>query len=71
MLKQIQKLRNHTIVCGGVETGRLVLQELAKNREAVVLIDNDTENIERCKTITSANLYYSNHYHIGCKAEPQ
>ena len=58
MLKQIQKLRNHTIVCGGGETGRLVLQEMAKNKEAVVLIDNDTDNIERCKTVADANLFY-------------
>ena len=58
MLKQIRKLRDHTIVCGGGETGRLVLQELAKNREAVVLIDNDPQNIERCKAIGWADLYY-------------
>ena len=58
MLKQIQKLRNHTIVCGGGETGRLVLQEMTKNREAVVLIDNDTDNIERCKAVAGANLFY-------------
>ena len=58
MLKQIQKLRNHTIVCGGGETGRLVLQELVKNRAAVVLIDNDPENIERCKAVANANLYH-------------
>ena len=58
MLKQIQQLRKHTIVCGGGETGRLVLQELAKNREAVVLIDHDSENIERCKAIAPANLLY-------------
>ena len=58
MLKLIQKLRNHTIVCGGGETGRLILKELAKNKESVVLIENDTENIERCKVITGTNLYY-------------
>ena len=51
MLKRIQKLRNHTIVCGGGETGRLVLQELAMNKESVVLIENDSDKIERCKAI--------------------
>ena len=58
MLKQIRQLREHTIVCGGGETGRLVLQELAKNREAVVLIDNDAENIARCKAVVKANLLH-------------
>ena len=58
MQKQIQRLRQHTIVCGGGETGRLVLQELAKNKEAVVLIETDAENIDRCKAISDANLYH-------------
>lgn len=51
MLKQIQKLKNHYIVCGGGKTGHLVLMELVKNKEQVVLIEQDEDNIERCKTI--------------------
>jgi len=51
MEKQIEKLSNHYIVCGGGETGRHVLTELLKNREAVVLIEHSEENIERCKSI--------------------
>ncbi len=56
MIKQIQKLKNHIIVCGGGETGRPVLVELAKNKEFFVLIEKDEENIERCKSIE--NLLY-------------
>jgi len=51
MEKQIAKLGNHYIVCGGGETGRHVLIELLKNREPVVLIEHSEENIERCKSI--------------------
>lgn len=51
MEKQIAKLSNHYIVCGGGETGRHVLTELLKNREQVVLIEHSEENIDRCKSI--------------------
>ncbi|UCH24176.1 MAG: potassium channel protein [Deltaproteobacteria bacterium] len=56
MLKEIQKLKNHIIVCGGGETGRPVLTELVKNKEPVVLIEQEEENIERCKPVE--NLLY-------------
>ena len=56
MLKEIQKLRNHVILCGGGETGRPVLIELVKNKEPVVLVEQEQENIDRCKT--SENLLY-------------
>jgi voltage-gated potassium channel len=56
MLKEIQKLRNHIILCGGGETGRPVLIELAKNKEPVVLVEQEQEHIDRCKTIE--NLLY-------------
>jgi voltage-gated potassium channel len=56
MIKQIQKLKNHIIVCGGGETGRPVLVELSKNKELFVLIEQNEETIERCKSID--NLLY-------------
>jgi voltage-gated potassium channel len=56
MIKQIQKLKDHIIVCGGGETGRPVLVELSKNKELFVLIEQDKETIERCKSID--NLLY-------------
>ena len=59
MDKQIQKLNNHYIICGGGETGRHVLAELVKNREHVVLIEHDEENIERAKArVMEENLLY-------------
>jgi len=51
MRKQISKLTNHYIVCGGGETGLPLLQELVKNSEAVVLIERDEEKIENCQVI--------------------
>lgn len=51
MEKHIQRLNNHYIVCGGGETGRHVLTEIIKNREPVVLVEQNEENIERCKEI--------------------
>jgi len=52
MLKRISKMKNHYIVCGGGETGRPVIEELAKNKEPFVLIEQNEENIERCKSVT-------------------
>jgi len=57
MEKQIQKLYNHYIICGGGETGHHVLDELFKNKEAVVLIEQDEENIERCRSTIEDLLY--------------
>jgi voltage-gated potassium channel len=51
MAKQIDKLNDHYIVCGGGETGSGVIVELCKNNEVAVLIEEDTERIERCKEI--------------------
>jgi voltage-gated potassium channel len=51
MNNQIKKLKDHYIVCGGGETGRHVLTELMKNKEAVVLVEQNEAIIERCKDI--------------------
>ncbi|MCG6911128.1 MAG: potassium channel protein [Deltaproteobacteria bacterium] len=51
MEKEISKLKNHYIVCGGGETGRPVLAELIKNGETAVLIEKDAESIDRCKEV--------------------
>ncbi len=51
MAKQIDKINDHYIVCGGGETGSGVIAELCKNNEVAVLIEEDTERIERCKEI--------------------
>jgi len=57
MEKQIKKLNNHYIVCGGGETGQHVLTELIKNKESVVLIDQNEDNIERCLQKLEALLF--------------
>ena len=51
MAKQIEKLNGHYIICGGGETGSRVIAELCKNNEVAVLIEENTERIERCKEI--------------------
>ncbi|MBA3037741.1 MAG: hypothetical protein FP814_14775, partial [Desulfobacterium sp.] len=51
MEKDIRKIHNHVIVCGGGETGRHVMGELVKNMEKVVLIEHLDDNIEKSKCI--------------------
>ncbi|MGD9042286.1 MAG: NAD-binding protein [Desulfobacterales bacterium] len=51
MAKQIDKLTDHYIVCGGGETGGGVITELCKNNEIAVLIEEDRARIERCQAI--------------------
>lgn len=52
MFKRISKMKNHYIICGGGETGRPVIEELAKNKEPFVLVEQNEDNIERCKSVT-------------------
>lgn len=47
MDKQISKMSNHYIVCGGGETARHAIGELAVTGRGVVFIDTDPERIER------------------------
>jgi voltage-gated potassium channel len=51
MEKQISKLSSHYIVCGGGQTGRYVVEELIKNGERAVLIEQDEHRIELCKAL--------------------
>ena len=51
MLKEIKKLRNHYIVCGGGETGRPLIAELVKNMKTIVLIETSEDMIEQCKSV--------------------
>ena len=46
MQKAIKKLSSHYILCGGGETGRPLLTELAKSREPMVLIESDRSHID-------------------------
>ncbi|MDY6905724.1 MAG: potassium channel protein [Thermodesulfobacteriota bacterium] len=56
MKNKIKKLRHHYIVCGGGKTGFPLIQELVKNGEQVVLIEENEERLERCAAIPS--VYY-------------
>lgn len=47
MDRSIERLHDHTIVCGGGFTGRHVVRELLDTERAFVLVDNDAERVER------------------------
>jgi voltage-gated potassium channel len=51
MNKKIEKLTDHFIVCGGGTTGKPLIIELMKNREAVVLVERDKEILAGCSDI--------------------
>jgi len=51
MVKEIKKLKDHYIVCGGGETGRPLIAELLKNMKTVVLIEASKASIELCKSL--------------------
>ncbi|MBT3311714.1 MAG: potassium channel protein [Desulfobacterales bacterium] len=51
MYKQISKLNQHYIVCGGGQTGRPLIEELVKNKEPTILIENDESMIDQCKDL--------------------
>ncbi len=51
MQKRIERLKNHYIICGGGETGRPLIDELLKNRQKVVLIENHEESIALCRSM--------------------
>jgi len=57
MEKEINRLTGHYIVCGGGETGRHILVELDCNMERTVLVDQDQENIDRCREEIPALCY--------------
>ena len=47
MLKQINELKNHYIVCGLGDTGRHAIEELSRTNSPFVAIDHNEENIKR------------------------
>jgi voltage-gated potassium channel len=64
MLKKIQQLRNHYIVCGLGDTGRHAIDELQKTGSAYVVIENHDENIKRLQE-HNAETYKNLLYIIG------
>ena len=57
MEKEIGKLKNHIIVCGGGQTGLPVVMELVKNNESVVMIESEQESLDRCLRYVENLLY--------------
>lgn len=47
MLKQLQDMHDHLIVCGAGETGNYLVQELLKTGNLFVVIDHDQERLAR------------------------
>lgn len=45
MHRSIEKLKDHTVVCGAGNTGRHIVAELLETRRAFVLIDRDAEAV--------------------------
>jgi len=49
MLKQVERLANHFIVCGAGETAVHVVEELLKTGHRFVVIDHDAERLEKIR----------------------
>jgi len=49
MLKQVEQLTDHFIVCGAGETAYHVVRELLKTGHPFVVIDHDTERLEKIR----------------------
>jgi voltage-gated potassium channel len=47
MHKEIQRMKNHFIVCGGGETGQYIVRELLKTKHAFIVIDHDEGQLEK------------------------
>ncbi len=45
--KMIDQLSDHVIVCGGGETGEVIMRELANHGESFVVIERDPERAEQ------------------------
>ncbi len=58
MNKQLSNLKDHYIVCGYGKTGKIVIDELLKQRLKVVLIEGDLERIEKLKELYDENLIH-------------
>lgn len=51
MKREIEKLRDHYIICGVGETGFHVAEELFKTRRPFVAVDSNTQHLERLQTV--------------------
>jgi voltage-gated potassium channel len=51
MQKEIQRLKNHFIVCGAGETGQYIVRELLKTKNVFVVIDHDEAQLEKIQQL--------------------
>jgi voltage-gated potassium channel len=49
MLNQIKKLKNHVIICGAGEAGRVIIREFLRSREKFVVIEKDPEVVHQLR----------------------
>jgi voltage-gated potassium channel len=47
MKRKLENMKNHYILCGYGRVGSVVLKELIKRNQKVIIVDNDKETIER------------------------
>lgn len=64
MLKKIQQLKNHYIVCGLGDTGRHAVDELQKTGSSFVVIESHDENVKRLQEHTG-DTYKNMLYIVG------
>ncbi len=64
MLKKIQQLKNHYIVCGLGDTGRHAIDELQKTGSTYVVIESHDENVKRLQE-HSGETYKNMLYVVG------
>lgn len=57
MERRIEDLRDHVVVCGGGETGRHIIRELAATRTPYVCIEKDPAHAETLGRVTEDALY--------------
>ncbi len=57
MIKKIEKLSGHYIVCGAGETGIHIIAELAKTDKPFVVIDHNQERLEKLAAQIPSLLY--------------
>jgi voltage-gated potassium channel len=57
MLKEINKLKEHIIICGGGETGINVIKQMMKRDVDIVVVDNDEKIIETLKELKCPHIF--------------
>ncbi|BCR36255.1 potassium channel family protein [Mariniplasma anaerobium] len=57
MLKEINKLKDHIIICGGGETGINVIKQMMKRDVDIVVVDNDEKIIETLKELKCPHIF--------------